>query len=61
MEKVKYMLLAKEKLPKVQSVFQPNEEKLSQSVVENVSKADVQSVLCYIRCDRVNITPWYKL
>ena len=35
MEKVKY----------VQSVFQPNLGKVSQSAVENVPKADVQNVL----------------
>ena len=44
-EKVKYVLLAPNKSPSVQSVFQPNEEKLSQSVVEKVPKAKVQNVL----------------
>ena len=45
MEKVKYVLLAPNKSPNVQSVCQPNEEKVSQSVVENVPKVNVQSVL----------------
>ena len=45
MEKVKYALLAPKKSSKVQSVFQPNEEKVSQSVVENVPKANVQIAL----------------
>ena len=44
-EKVKYALLNPKKSPKVQSVFQPNEEKMSQSVMKNVPKAKVQSVL----------------
>ena len=44
-EKVKYVLLAPNKSPSVQSVCQPNEEKVSQSVVENVPKSNVQSVL----------------
>ena len=45
MEKVKYVLLELYRNhQKVQSVFQPNEEKVSQSVVENVPKANVQSV-----------------
>ena len=45
MEKVKYVLLAPNKSPHVKSVIQPNEEKVSQSVVKNVSKAKLQSVL----------------
>ena len=44
-EKVKYVLLAPNKSPSVQSVCQPNEGKVSQSVVENVPKANVQNVL----------------
>ena len=44
-EKVKYVLLAPSKSPSVHSVFQPNEEKMSQSVVENVPKANMQSLL----------------
>ena len=44
-EKMKSVLLVPKKSPKVQSVFQPNEEKVSQSVVENVPKANVQSML----------------
>ena len=44
-EKLKYVLLAPNKSPSVQSVCQPNEEKMSQSVVVNVPKANVQSVL----------------
>ena len=44
-EKVKYVLLAPDKSPSVQSVFQPNEGKVSQSMVENVPKANVQSML----------------
>ena len=43
-EKVKYVLLAPNKSSSVQSVCQPNEEKVSLSVVENVPKAKVQSV-----------------
>ena len=39
MEKVKYMLLAPNKSPSVQSVFQPNEEKVSQSVVRKCAKS----------------------
>ena len=38
-EKVKYVLLAPNKSPSVQSVCQPNEGKVSQSAVENVPKA----------------------
>ena len=45
MEKVKYVLLAPNKSPSVQNVCQPNEGKVSQSVVENVPKANVQNVL----------------
>ena len=44
-EKVKYVLLAPNKSPSVQSVCQPNEGKVSQSAVENVPKANVQNVL----------------
>ena len=44
-EEVKYVLLAPNISPIVQSMFQPNEEKVSQSVVENVPKAKVQSML----------------
>ena len=44
MEKVKYVLLAPNKSPSVQSVCLLNEEKVSQSVVENVPTSDVQSV-----------------
>ena len=44
-EKVKYVLLAPNKSPNVQSVCQPNEGKVSQSAVENVPKANVQNVL----------------
>ena len=44
-EKVKYVLLAPNKSPSVQSVCQPNEVKVSQSAVENVPKANVQNVL----------------
>ena len=45
MEKVKYVLLAPNKSPSVQSVCQRDEGKVSQSVVENVPKANVQNVL----------------
>ena len=38
-EKVKYVLLAPNESPSVQSVFQANEEKVSQSALENASKA----------------------
>ena len=38
-EKVKYVLLAPNKSPSVQSVCQPNEGKVSQSAVKNVPKA----------------------
>ena len=44
-DKVKCMLLAPNKLPSVQGVFQPNQEKVFQSVVQNVPKANVQCVL----------------
>ena len=44
-EKVKYVLLAPNKSPSVQSVCQPNEGKVSQSAVENMLKANVQNVL----------------
>ena len=44
-EKVKYVLLAPNKSPSVQSVCQPNEGKVSQSAVESVPKANVQNVL----------------
>ena len=42
---IQYVLLAPNKSPSVQSVFQANQEKVSQSVVENVPKA---------RCVKVN-------
>ena len=45
MEKVKYVLLAPNKSPSVQSVCQPNEGKVSQSAVKNGPKANVQNVL----------------
>ena len=45
MEKVNYVLLAPNKSPNVQCVCQPNEGKVSQSVVENVPKANVQNML----------------
>ena len=44
-EKVKYVILAPNKLTSVQSVFLPNERKVSQSAVENVLKANVQNML----------------
>ena len=44
-EKVKYVLLAPNKSPSVQSVCQPNEGKVSQSAMESVPKANVQNVL----------------
>ena len=44
-EKVKYVLLAPNKSPSVQSVCQTNEGKVSQSAVESVPKANVQNVL----------------
>ena len=44
-EKVKYVLLAPNKSPSMQSVCQPNEGKVSQSAMESVPKANVQNVL----------------
>ena len=44
-EKVKYVLLAPNKSPSVQSVCKPNEGKVYQPAVENVPKANVQNVL----------------
>ena len=45
-EKVEICVIcAPNKSPSVKSVFQPNETKVSQSVVENVPKANVQCVL----------------
>ena len=43
MGKDEICIISSKKSPKVQSLFQPNKAKLSQSVVENVPKANVQS------------------
>ena len=53
-KKVKYVLLAPKKPPKVQSVFQPNEETL---VVENVPNANV----CGMLRPRVKVLPKAKM
>ena len=44
-EKAKYVLLAPNKSPSVQSVHQPNVGKVYQPAVENLPKANVQNVL----------------